>query len=318
MREKRVGTSIKARGLIAGAKFWAPNGGRSSGAVAELLYFAPSYNISVTHGQRIVPRAFAHHQQCFWPALTFYERLVKHLAGAYFWPAANRKLPGTQPYAAGLQRLPGFWLIHPNLSAAASAGCTFPNQAGMNIRSMEARHWPQVRAIYEAGIATGNATFATQVARGQGWNKAHLPHSRLVALHPSGRVLGWAALAPAPDQGHAPGVADIQVYVAAAAQGQGVGRALLAALVAASETHGIWTLHAVVFPENQAMPRLCQAAGFRVVGRYARIGQLHGIWRDVLVLERRSAVVGTADASLLPASHSARNTMGSVTLTHTG
>ena len=194
----------------------------------------------------------------------------------------------------------------------------------MTIRLMEARHWAQVRAIYEAGIATGHATFATQVARGQGWDKAHLPHSRLVAQHASGRLLGWASLAPA--GGFPPGVAEVQVYVAPAAQGQVVGRALLAGLVAASEAHGIWTLKATVFPENQAMQRLCQGAGFRVVGRHVRIGQLHGLWRDTLVLERRSTGVGTCNNSLLPVSrprpaappHSARNTMGSVTLTQTG
>ena len=177
-------------------------------------------------------------------------------------------------------------------------------------------------------MATGNATFATQVARGQGWNKAHLPHSRLVAQHPSGRILGWAALAPVSEQGYPQGVAQIQLYVAPAAQNQGVGRALLAALVAASEAHGIWTLHAVVFPENPAMQHLAKGAGFRVAGQHQRIGQLHGIWRDVLVLERRSAVVGTTDSSQLPVSrarpaggalpHSARNPMGSVTLTPTG
>ena len=197
----------------------------------------------------------------------------------------------------------------------------------MTIHPMEARHWPQVRAIYEAGMATGNATFATQVARGQGWNKAHLPHSRLVALHPSGRLLGWAALSPVTEQAYPAGVAQIQVYVASAAQGQGVGRALLAALVASSEARGIWTLHAFVFPENQAMQRLCQRMGFRLVGQYQRIGQLHGIWRDTLVLERRSTVVGTADSSRLPQSrarpacaapHSPRNTKGSVTRPHTG
>ena len=197
----------------------------------------------------------------------------------------------------------------------------------MTIHPMEARHWPQVRAIYEAGMATGHATFATQIPRGQGWSKAHLPHSRFVALHPSGRVLGWAALAPVAEPASPAGVARIQVYVAPAAQGQGVGRALLAALVAASEAHGIWTLHAVVFPENLAVLRLCQRAGFQVAGRHARIGQLHGIWRDVLVLERRSAVVGTTDSSRLPVSrpraagvapHNVRNTIGSVTRTHTG
>lgn len=195
----------------------------------------------------------------------------------------------------------------------------------MTIHPMEARHWPQVRAIYEAGMATGHATFATSLPRGQGWSKAHLPHSRLVAQLPGGRVLGWAALAAVAEPAYPAGVARIQVYVAPGAQGQGVGRALLTALVAASEAHGIWTLHAVVFPENLAVQRLCQRAGFRVVGRHARIGQLHGIWRDVLLLERRSPVVGTADASLLPVSrplaagpHSVRNTMGSVTRTHTG
>ena len=196
----------------------------------------------------------------------------------------------------------------------------------MTIHPMEARHWPQVRAIYEAGMATGNATFATQVARGQGWNKVHLAHSRLVARHPSGRVLGWAALAAVPSQSEPPGMAEIQVYVAPGAQGQGVGRALLAALVAASEAHGIWTLHAIVFPENPAIQHLCQRAGFRLAGQYQRIGQLHGIWRDTLVLERRSALVGTTDSSQLPLSrarlasgapHSARNPMGSVTRTHT-
>ena len=175
-------------------------------------------------------------------------------------------------------------------------------------------------------MATGHATFATQVARGQGWNKAHLPHSRLVAQHANGCLLGWAALAPAPKGGCPSGVAEIQIYVGPAAQGQGVGRALLAALVTASEAHGIWTLQATVFPENLAMQWLCQGAGFQVVGRHVRIGQLHGLWRDTLVLERRSTVVGTTDTTLLPVSrprpaappHSARNTMGSVTLTHTG
>ena len=191
---------------------------------------------------------------------------------------------------------------------------------------MEARHWPQVRAIHEAGIATGNARFATQVTRGQSWNKAHLPHSRLVAQHAGGGLLGWAALAPSSNGGNPAGVAEIHLYVAPAAQGQGVGRALLAGLVAASEAHGIWTLQATIFPENQAMQRLCRGGGFRVVGRHARIGQVHGLWRDTLVLERRSSVVGTCNNSLLPVSqprpagppHSARNPMGSVTLTHTG
>ena len=127
-----------------------------------------------------------------------------------------------------------------------------------------------------------------------------------MALHPSGRVLGWAALVPVPEQCYPPGGAAIQVYIASAAQGQGTERVLLTALVAASEAHGIWTLLAVVFPENQAMQRLGQSAGFRVAGRYARIGQLHGIWRDTVVLKRRPGdkfAVLIMDDSVLEKAH---------------
>ena len=201
-------------------------------------------------------------------------------------------------------------------------------QFRMTIRPMEARHWPQVRAIYEAGLATGQASFATQAPRRPAWHTAPRPHSRLVALQPGERVLGWAALAPALLPYASPGVALPSLYVAPTAQGRGVGHALLAALVADSEAHGLWTLHALVFPENVGLQRLCERVGFQVMGRYTRIGQLHGLWRDLLLLERRSLVVGVADASRLPlsrpslvaasSSQSARNTMGSVTRTHTG
>lgn len=171
---------------------------------------------------------------------------------------------------------------------------------------MEAHHWPQVRAIYEAGLAAGQSSFATQVPRGPAWDKAHLPHSRLVARQPGGRVLGWAALALAPGPYASVGVALPSLYVAPAAQDRGIGYALRAALVVDSEAHGIWTLRAPVFPENAALRRLAERAGFRVVGRHARIGQLHGLWRDLLLLERRSLVVGVAEASCLPVSRPRR------------
>jgi phosphinothricin acetyltransferase len=104
----------------------------------------------------------------------------------------------------------------------------------------------------------------------------------------AGRVLGWTALAPVSDRCCYVGVAEDSIYVAAEAQGRGVGRALLAAVVASAERGGIWTVQTGIFPENQASIRLHQACGFRVVGVRERLGRLHGRWRDVLLLERRS------------------------------
>lgn len=153
-------------------------------------------------------------------------------------------------------------------------------------------HWPAVRAIYEEGIATGTATFETTAPGWDAWNQAHLPHCRLVATAANGAVRGWAALTPVSGRCVYAGVAEVSVYVAAAARGQGLGRQLLAALVAASEQHGIWTLQAGIFEANDASLRLHAAAGFRTVGRRERIGQLHGEWRNTVLLERRSAVVG--------------------------
>ena len=161
---------------------------------------------------------------------------------------------------------------------------------------MTAAHWPEVRAIYAEGIATGQATFATEPPSWGAWDAGHLPTCRLVAgaAATPGTSLGWAALSPVSGRCVYAGVAEVSVYVAAAARGQGVGRALLAALIAASEQHGLWTLQAGIFFENPASVRLHEALGFRVVGRRERIGQLHGVWRDTLLLERRSAVVGIA------------------------
>ena len=166
----------------------------------------------------------------------------------------------------------------------------------MEMHPLTAAHWPQVRAIYEQGIATGNATFQTQAPGWDEWNRAHLAHSRWVALDAGygggGQVLGWAALSPVSSRCVYGGVAEVSVYVAGAARGRGVGRQLLAALVSASEAHGIWTLQAGIFPENTTSISIHAGAGFREVGRRERIGQLHGVWRDTMLLERRSAVVG--------------------------
>ncbi len=156
---------------------------------------------------------------------------------------------------------------------------------------MRPEDWPAVRAIYEQGIATGNATFETSAPEWAQWDAKHLADCRLVARLGED-VVGWAALSAVSDRCVYAGVAEVSVYVAEAAWGQGVGRALLQTLVEASEQAGIWTLQAGVFPENTASLRLHERCGFRIVGRRQRLGQMHGVWRDVLLLERRSQNLG--------------------------
>jgi L-amino acid N-acyltransferase YncA len=160
----------------------------------------------------------------------------------------------------------------------------------MELQALRPEDWPAVRAIYQAGIDGGDATFETTAPDWATWDAAHLPGHRLVARH-DGRVLGWTALAPVSDRCAYAGVAEDSVYVAPDAQGRGVGRALLAAVVASAERDGIWTVQTGIFPENQASVRLHRACGFRVVGVRERLGRLRGRWRDVLLLERRSPIV---------------------------
>ncbi|SDY93833.1 GNAT family N-acetyltransferase [Hymenobacter psychrophilus] len=164
----------------------------------------------------------------------------------------------------------------------------------MTFQPLTAAHWPAVRAIYEAGMATGNATFETQAPTWQTWDKGHLAHSRLVALAADGTVLGWAALSPVSGRCVYGGVAETSIYVAVEARGQGVGRQLLQTLIQESEAQGIWTLQAGTFEENTASIGLHTQAGFRVVGHRERIGQHHGVWRNTVLLERRSPTVGVA------------------------
>lgn len=156
---------------------------------------------------------------------------------------------------------------------------------------MQPSDWPLVEAIYAEGIATGNATFESESPGWEAWDSRHHPHSRLVARSWD-CVLGWAALSPVSVRKVYAGVAEVSVYVASAAQGQGIGKALMAALIEASEQNGIWTLQASIFPENVASIRLHEAHGFRQVGRRERIAQLNGKWRDTVILERRSQRVG--------------------------
>lgn len=160
-----------------------------------------------------------------------------------------------------------------------------------DIRAMSSDDWPAVQKIYSEGIATGDATFETEAPEWAKWDQGHLQECRLVAGDDQ-QILGWAALSPVSNRRVYSGVAEVSVYVAADSRGRGMGHILLQSLVAESERCGIWTLQAGIFPENVASITLHESCGFREVGRRQKIGQRNGIWRDVLLLERRSPTVG--------------------------
>ncbi len=163
----------------------------------------------------------------------------------------------------------------------------------LDIDALHPADWLHVRAIYLAGIATGQATFEQSAPDWEAWDRKHLPACRLVVRdRATSQAVGWAALTPYSARAVYAGVAEVSIYIVETMRGQGVGRRLLTALVDASEAAGVWTLQAGIFPENTASVRLHERCGFRIVGRRERIGQLHGLWRDVLLLERRSACAG--------------------------
>jgi L-amino acid N-acyltransferase YncA len=159
--------------------------------------------------------------------------------------------------------------------------------SALQVDELTAGDWPAVSAVYADGIATRNATFETTVPSWSEWERAHMDDYRLVG-RVDGEVVGWAALSRVSDRQCYRGVAEDSVYVRNGHHGQGVGRALLSALVSRAEAAGVWTIQAGVFPENIASVKLHVACGFRVVGVRERIGQLDGAWRDVVLLERRS------------------------------
>lgn len=165
----------------------------------------------------------------------------------------------------------------------------------MIIRRMQPSDWDDVRRIYADGIASGNATFETEPPGWPEWDEGHLTECRLVAVLDEA-IVGWAALSPVSDRCAYAGVAEVSVYVGSEARGRGVGGKLMETLVSSSEDQGIWTLQAGVFPENDASVRVHTRVGFRLVGRRERLGQMDGVWRDVLLLERRSQNVGVNES----------------------
>jgi L-amino acid N-acyltransferase YncA len=156
---------------------------------------------------------------------------------------------------------------------------------------MRADDWPGVERIYAAGIATGDATFETEPPTWEAFDAGRLAAHRLVAER-DGKVVGWAAVSGVSERCVYAGVVEHSVYVDPAHAGQGVGTALLQALIASTEAAGIWTIQTGIFPENTASLALHERSGFRVVGRRERLGRHFGRWRDVVLLERRSAAIG--------------------------
>lgn len=159
------------------------------------------------------------------------------------------------------------------------------------VDAMRAGDWEQVRSIYLEGIATGHATFETDAPSWESWDAGHLKRPRLTARC-SDDVTGWAALSSVSNRRVYEGVAEVSVYVGAKWRGRGIGLALLEALIDESERSGIWTLQAGIFPENTASVKMHLRCGFRRVGLRERIAKHNGVWRDTLLLERRSKVAG--------------------------
>jgi len=167
-----------------------------------------------------------------------------------------------------------------------------PATTRLEIAAMETSDWPDVRRIYEEGIATGRATFETAAPEWEAWDGSHRRECRFVARR-AGRVVGWIALSAVSRRHVYRGVAEVSVYVAEEARGSGVGRALFERLIPETEAAGIWTVQAGVQAENEASLALHEAVGFRRVGVREAFGQdAAGVWRDVVLLERRSETVG--------------------------
>ncbi|WP_327739022.1 GNAT family N-acetyltransferase [Streptomyces nojiriensis] len=162
---------------------------------------------------------------------------------------------------------------------------------GVRIEELLPEHAEQVLGIHRSGIDEGNATFETRAPDWAAFDKAKLPGHRFVAVD-DGTVLGWVAASAVSDHCAYAGVVEHSVYVHPDARGHGVARALLDALIASTEADGIWTIQSGIFPENTASLAVHARAGFRVIGTRERIGQHQGAWRDVVLLERRSPLIG--------------------------
>ena len=161
----------------------------------------------------------------------------------------------------------------------------------VHFETMQPIHWPEVKKIYEDGISTGHATFQLEAPTWESWDKSHLARPRLVAIS-NNLVAGWAALSRVSERCVYAGVAEVSIYIAPTFRGTGLGTQLLEMLVLESEKYNFWTLQAGIFPENLPSIKIHERNGFREVGVREKIGKLNGVWRDTLLFERRSCLIG--------------------------
>jgi L-amino acid N-acyltransferase YncA len=159
------------------------------------------------------------------------------------------------------------------------------------LRTMIKNDWPQIAEIYKQGIKTRNATFETEIPTWDKWNSTHIQNCRIVATIEN-LIVGWAALVPVSARKVYSGVGEISIYISNKFKGQRIGTKLLEKLIVESENEGFWTLQSVIFPENTISIKMHQDNGFRIVGYREKIGQLDGIWRNTILLERRSNKIG--------------------------
>ena len=159
------------------------------------------------------------------------------------------------------------------------------------IRNISEEDYPDIKKIFEAGIASGHATFETSAPDWNEWNASKLPYCRLCAIA-DGKFAGWAALAPTSKRYVYRGINEESIYIAPEFAGKGIGKTLMSALINESEANGVWTLYASIFPENTTSIKLHLSSGFRQIGYMEKAGCMNGLWRDTFLFERRSRVTG--------------------------
>lgn len=161
----------------------------------------------------------------------------------------------------------------------------------MEVRKMSSEDWKAVSEIYKEGIATGFATFETDIPSYESWDAAHISSCRIVATE-NKKVVGWAALSPVSNRCVYEGVGEVSVYVKQGSRSKGIGKLLMKKLIQESEAEGLWTIQSGIFPENKGSIELHRKTGFRCIGKRERVGKLDGVWKDNLLFERRSKTIG--------------------------